>query len=140
MHVSRVVAVLCLAVALTPCAGRSQPVGTTEEQGGAIAPYQSNQPSPYRSIAPIDEGPGGAETGPGPDQSGPSQTFTPQGYPPPAGYPPPPGTLAAAPPPAPYGAFCDTGLQTSCGLQRPAPVGARCVCPGYGQPSYGRVR
>ncbi len=142
-------ALLCLAAALMPTAGRSQPVGTAEDQGGAVSPYQSTQPSPYRSIAPADDG-----FGPAPDQSdNPPQTYAPQGYPPPngyppSGYPPPPGypppspatNAGAPPPPAPYGAFCDTGPQTSCGLQRPAPVGARCVCPGYGRPTYGRVR
>ncbi len=153
-------AALLSLVLLSPAAGRSQPVDTTQDQGGAV-PYPTVQPSPYRSVAPNDEGPGGPE--PAPDQS-PPQVIAPQGYPPagypppgyppqnyppqadqaPPGYPPsgyPPGATAGLPPPpAPYGTFCDTGPQTSCALQRPAPIGARCVCPGYGQPTYGRVR
>ncbi len=146
----RLAAVLLSLALLSPSAGRSQPVDTTQDQGGAV-PYPTVQPSPYRSVAPTDEGPGSPE--PAPDQS-PPQLVAPQGYPPanyppqayqpPPGYPPsgyPPGATAGLPPPpAPYGTFCDTGPQSSCALQRPAPIGARCVCPGYGQPTYGRVR
>ena len=151
MTYPRLAAALLGLALLTPSAGRSQPIDTTQNQGGAV-PYPTVQPSPYRAVAPGDETSGGPNA---PDES-PPQVVAPQGYPPPAGYQPPPSyppasypppgyppsgaTAALPPPPAPYGAFCDTGPQTSCALQRPAPVGARCVCPGYGQPTYGRVR
>lgn len=152
---ARLFAAALLLAALTPCTGRSQPADTTQDQGGAVSPYSTAQPSPYRSYAPSDEG--GGDQDAAPDQSAPPstfapQTFAPQGYPgaqqpgsyPPQGYPPQPGLpppgAAGAPPPVPYGGFCDTGPASSCSLQRAAPIGARCVCPGYGQPTYGKVR